>query len=83
MSPAPTIANLFVAIYEEEHVLSFIPLVVKYLRRFINDGFGIWLHDPDPDIDDSNWRLGLILGGALFYARVTFKTLVVFNFKVP
>ncbi len=27
--------------------------------------------------------LGLILGGTLFYARVTFKTLVVFNFKVP
>ena len=27
--------------------------------------------------------LGLILGGALFYARVTFETLVVFNFKVP
>ncbi len=28
-------------------------------------------------------RLGLILGGSLFYARVTFKTLVVFNLKVP
>jgi hypothetical protein len=29
-----------------------------------------------------NSRLGLILDGTLFYARVTFKTLVVFNFKV-
>ncbi len=29
------------------------------------------------------WGLGLILCGALFYARVTFETLVVFNFKVP
>ena len=29
------------------------------------------------------WRLGLILGGTLFYARVTFETLVVFNFRVP
>ncbi len=28
-------------------------------------------------------RLGLILGGALFYARVTFETRVVFSFKVP
>ena len=28
-------------------------------------------------------RLGFILCGALFYARVTFETLVVFNFKVP
>jgi hypothetical protein len=27
--------------------------------------------------------LGLILGGALFYTRVTFETLVVFNFKEP
>ena len=27
--------------------------------------------------------LGLILGGALFYARVTFETLVVFNIKEP
>ena len=26
---------------------------------------------------------GLILGEALFYANVTFETLVVFNFKVP
>ena len=28
-------------------------------------------------------RLGLILCGALFYARVTFDTLAVFNYKVP
>jgi hypothetical protein len=28
-------------------------------------------------------QLSLILGGSLFYARVTLKTLVVFNFKVP
>ena len=56
MSPAPTIANLFVAIYEAEHVLPFIPSVVKYLRRFIDNGVGIWLHDPDPSVDDSNWK---------------------------
>jgi hypothetical protein len=31
----------------------------------------------------SRRRLGLILGGALFYTRVTFETLVVFSFKVP
>jgi hypothetical protein len=28
MSPAPTLANLFVAIYEDEHILPFIPTVV-------------------------------------------------------
>jgi len=56
MSPAPTITNLFVAIYENTHILSYIPHVVLYLRRFIDDGFGVWLHDPDPLIDESNWR---------------------------
>ena len=55
MSPAPTIANLFVAIYENTHILPYIPQVVLYLRRFIDDGFGVWLHDPDPLIDESNW----------------------------
>jgi hypothetical protein len=37
MSPAPTIANLYVAIYEELHVLKFLPSPVLYLRRFIDD----------------------------------------------
>jgi hypothetical protein len=43
MSPAPTIANLYVAINEEMHVLNFVPSTVRYLRRFIDDGFGVWL----------------------------------------
>jgi len=55
MSPAPTIANLYVAIYEEMHILQFLPSPILYLRRFIDDGFGIWLHDPDPLIDEKNW----------------------------
>ncbi len=56
MSPAPTLANLFMAIYEKDHLLQYTPTVVQYLRRFIDDGFGIWLHDPDPTIDATNWR---------------------------
>ena len=56
MSPAPTIANLYVAIYEEMHVLKYIPLPVLYLRRFIDDGLGIWLHDPNPAVDARTWR---------------------------
>jgi hypothetical protein len=56
MSPAPTIANLYVAIYEELHVLKFLPSPVLYLRRFIDDGLGVWLHDPDPMTDERNWR---------------------------
>ncbi len=54
MSPAPTIANLFVAIYKTTHVLPYIPQVVLYLCRFIDDGVGDWLHDPDPLVDESN-----------------------------
>ena len=56
MSPAPTIANLFVAIYKNTHMPLYIPQVILYLRRFIDNGFGVWLHDPDPLIDESNWR---------------------------
>ncbi len=56
MSPAPTIANLYVAIYELDHI---IPLLDKYLmfyKRFINNGFSIWLHNLDPMINAKNWN---------------------------
>ena len=56
MSPAPTIANLYMAIYEEMHVLKCIPKTVLYLRCFIDDGLGVWLHDPNPAIDMKNWK---------------------------
>ena len=55
MSPAPTIANLFVAIHEQLCILQYLKTFLMWLRRFIDDGFGIWLHDPDPRIDDKNW----------------------------
>ncbi len=44
------------AIYEEVHVLKYIPAVVLYLRHFIDDGLGVWLHDPDPVVDKRNWK---------------------------
>ena len=25
------------------------------LQRFIDDGLGIWVHDPDPTVDAANW----------------------------
>jgi hypothetical protein len=57
MLPAPTIANLYVMIYERDPI---IPLVgVKYLlfyKRFIDDGFAVWLHDEDPTTGKSNWN---------------------------
>ncbi len=57
MLPAPTIVNLYVAIYKRNHI---IPLVgVKYLlfyKRFIDDRFAVWLHDEDPTTNASNWN---------------------------
>ena len=56
MSPAPTIANLLVAIYDKICVLQYVPQVVLYLSCFIDDGIGIWLHDPDPIVEKNNWQ---------------------------
>ncbi len=56
MSPAPTTANLYVAIYKLNHI---IPLIDKYLmfyKTFIDDRFAIWLHDLNPAIDAKNWN---------------------------
>ncbi len=57
VSPTPTIANLYVPIYERNHI---IPLVgVKYLmfyKRFIDDRFAVWLHNKDPTTNASTWN---------------------------
>ena len=57
MAPAPSIANLFVAIYEEAHIPTFPSSSLHFIRRFIDDGFGIWLRHADPHTDDIQWNL--------------------------
>jgi hypothetical protein len=57
MSPAPTIVNLYVAIYKAMHILPLLNSFLFYLKRFIDNGLGFWLHDPDPDVDAANWIL--------------------------
>ena len=52
MSQAPTIAKLYVSIFEAKQILSNPPRHLSFLWRFINDGFGIWLTDPDLKIDE-------------------------------
>ena len=52
MSPAPTIANLFVAIHEQLYILQYLRTFLMWLCQYIDDDFGIWLHDPDPVVDD-------------------------------
>jgi hypothetical protein len=41
MSPAPTIANLFFAIYKAKKIIPLIGTYLLLLRWFIDDGFGI------------------------------------------
>jgi hypothetical protein len=57
MLPTPTITNLYVAIYERDHI---IPLIgVEYLmfyKRFIDDEFAVWLHNKDPTTDTNIWN---------------------------
>ena len=57
MSPAPPISNLYVAIHEEEEVLEYLACNwLLFLKRFIDDGIGIWLHHPDPAEDERRWK---------------------------
>ena len=56
MSPAPTIANLYVAIYERDNILPLLGSYLMYYKRFIDDGFAVWLHHEDPITDAKNWN---------------------------
>ncbi len=80
MSPAPMIANLYVAIYEATHILPLLNLFLFFLKRFIDDGLGIWLHDPDPDVDAANWILfkTLINAMGLKWTSTKLSTKVIF-----
>jgi hypothetical protein len=55
MLPAPTIANLYVAIYERDHIIPLIGSYLMYYKQFIDDGFTIWLHKNNPTTNVNNW----------------------------
>jgi len=57
MSPAPTIANLFVAIHDDKELLNFLRTCLLLLQRFIEDGLDIWLHDQYPAKYEENRKL--------------------------
>ena len=56
ISPAPPYATIFFVIHEN----SFLPCwtqQIMFYKRFIDDVLGIWLHHPDPEIDERLfWR---------------------------
>mmetsp|Transcript_25192 Transcript_25192/g.40862 ORF Transcript_25192/g.40862 Transcript_25192/m.40862 type:complete len:678 (-) Transcript_25192:58-2091(-) len=56
ISPAPPIASIFYAIFENIMLPNWTHCIL-FVRRFIDDGFAIWIHDPDPTVDDENWKL--------------------------
>ena len=53
--PAPSFATLYYGIFEIDLLEQFRPSL-RYLRRYIDDQFGIWIHDPDPTIDRQRWE---------------------------
>ena len=55
MLPAPTIANLYVAIFELEHIIPLLDKFLLFYNRFIDNGFAIWLHDLDSTINAQSW----------------------------
>lgn len=53
--PAPSFATLYYGIFELELLQSF-GSNLHYLRRYIDDQFGVWIHDPDPQVDCQRWQ---------------------------
>ena len=53
--PAPSFASLYYGIYEL-NLLSEFNDSLLYLKRYIDDQFGIWIHHPDPVIDLNRWN---------------------------
>ena len=51
MSLAPKVANLYVSIFEAQHISANPPSHLSILRQFINNRLGIWLTDPNSTID--------------------------------
>lgn len=54
--PAPDYATLYFGIHELSIMRDF-QTVLPFYRRYIDDGFGIWVHDPDPNQDRRHWKI--------------------------
>mmetsp|Transcript_13423 Transcript_13423/g.32329 ORF Transcript_13423/g.32329 Transcript_13423/m.32329 type:complete len:711 (-) Transcript_13423:1443-3575(-) len=53
--PAPSFATLYYGIFELDLLQRF-GSSLHYLRRYIDDQFGIWIHHPNPEIDQQRWE---------------------------
>jgi hypothetical protein len=81
MSPTPSIVNLYIAIYEAMYILPLLNSFLFYLKRFIKDGLGIWLQDPDQDMGFANWILFKTLINAMGLRWTSMKLLKRVIFK--
>lgn len=52
--PAPSCATLYYDIFGLQPLQEF-ENVLLYLQRFIDDQFGVWMHDADPLLDQQQW----------------------------
>lgn len=52
--PAPCYATLYYSLHEQD-IIPAQPNLFFY-GRYIDDGFGIWIPDPNDDIDQRNWN---------------------------
>jgi hypothetical protein len=74
MSSAPTIANLYIPIYEHDHIIPLIGSYLMYYKRFMDDGFAVWLHDKYPTTDANNWDNFKNICNAMGFLSWTFKS---------
>lgn len=57
MSSTQMITNLFVAIYEEHHIIPFPSTTLQFLCHFIDYGFRLWIRGRDHEQDKLQWEL--------------------------
>ena len=56
MSPAPPIANIYVALHKSKEIFPVFDNNLFFCVRLIDDGIVIWKHGSDPVSDAVNWR---------------------------
>ena len=54
--PASNFASLYCGTYELDLLQKFGKTIIPLLVRYIDDQFGLWIHDLDPIVDASNWK---------------------------
>jgi hypothetical protein len=54
--PAPAYAMLYYGVHESLHLVPMFLNSLAFYGRYIDDGIGIWICDPDPETDTARWE---------------------------